>query len=239
MSTLLVSVRDLEARDPLVDVGDFLTEVERRAADEAAGTSGGVNLLTYHRAKGLEWEAVFLPAVEEGLLPIRQASGPDAIDEERRLLYVGITRARRHLWISWAGRREGPSGKETSRRRSRFLDEVLPRPVPSARPRAGRTLAASGIGIGAGARPLSEVMPPPPKAPTDRSPTSVALRAWRLERARTDGVAAFVILHDSTLELIAERQPRSLAELRRIPGIGPQKLDRYGAEIIDAIERAT
>ena len=116
-------------------IAGFLEEMGRRAAQEAEGTGGGVNLLTYHRAKGLEFDAVLLPAVEEGLLPIRQASTPAEVAEERRLLYVGLTRARVHLWLSWAARRAGPSGREQSRKPSRFLDDLVPpgvRPGPAA-----------------------------------------------------------------------------------------------------------
>jgi superfamily II DNA helicase RecQ len=64
---------------------------------------------------------------------------------------------------------------------------------------------------------------------------STALRAWRTAQARTDAVSAFIIFHDSTIEAIAERRPRSIAELRRVPGVGPTKLDRYGDEIIGVI----
>ena len=114
-------------------VHDLLTELDRREAEEAAGSATGVNLLTYHRAKGLEWDVVFLPALEEGLLPIRQAKTEAAIAEERRLLYVGITRARLHLALSWAQRRVGPSGNETRRDRSRFLVSLDRRAGPSLR----------------------------------------------------------------------------------------------------------
>ena len=73
----------------------YLAQLDRRRAAERAGSADGVNLLTYHRAKGLEWDAVALPALEEGLLPIRQAFDDDELlAEEGRLLYVGITRAR-------------------------------------------------------------------------------------------------------------------------------------------------
>ena len=73
--------------------------------------------------------------------------------------------------------------------------------------------------------------------PADRSPLSNALRAWRTARARADAVAPFIVFHDSTIEAIAARRPRSIAELRRVPGVGPMKLDRYGDEIIGVIVR--
>jgi len=186
-----------------------------------------VELLTYHRAKGLEWDAVFLPALEEGTVPIRQATEPAQLAEERRLLYVGITRARRHLWLSWANRRTGSTGRGGRRSRSRFLDGLVPAIARRHRetdaaldgsPSAGpQTPFASGAAMG------------------ERSALSTALRAWRLARARSDAVAAFIIFHDSTIEAIAERRPRTIAELRRIPGVGPTKLDRYGDEVIGVV----
>jgi superfamily II DNA helicase RecQ len=91
---------------------------------------------------------------------------------------------------------------------------------------------ADGAAIGAGGRAV-----PARVEPGDRSPLSNALRAWRTARARADGIAAFIVFHDSTIEAIAERRPRSIAELRRVPGIGPVKLDRYGEEIVGVVAR--
>ena len=216
--TLLELAEDLVAADPATDSAGFLAEVERRAEAESGGAISGVELLTYHRAKGLEWEAVFLPALEEGLLPIRQSTEPAELAEERRLLYVGITRARRHLWLSWARRRTAATGREGRRSRSRFLDGLVPAPARTVR-----------------------IVPserPAPVAAGDRSPLSNALRAWRTERARADAIAPFIVFHDSTIEAIADRRPGTIPELRRVPGVGPMKLDRYGEEIIAIVARA-
>ena len=88
-----------------------MAELETRAVREQANDAGGVELLTLHRAKGLEWEAVFLPSLEEGSLPVSHAGDDwESIAEERRLLYVGITRARRYLTLTWAQQRVSSSG---------------------------------------------------------------------------------------------------------------------------------
>jgi DNA helicase-2/ATP-dependent DNA helicase PcrA len=230
--TLLGIAERLEAsrpapdRDPGADpdggsggeagMAEFLEEMGRRAAQEAEGTGGGVNLLTYHRAKGLEFDAVLLPAVEEGVLPIRQASTPAEVAEERRLLYVGLTRARVHLWLSWAARRAGPSGREQSRKPSRFLDDLVPPGAGRVRPRA----VASGMSRTGRASVRAD------------GPVAEQLRAWRRKRAEADGVPAYVVFNDRTLAALTERQPRSRGELLAVEGIGPSKLDRYGDELL-------
>jgi DNA helicase-2/ATP-dependent DNA helicase PcrA len=74
-------------------------------------------------------------------------------------------------------------------------------------------------------------------AAADRSPLSNALRAWRTARAKADAIAPFIVFHDTTIEAIAASRPRSIAELRRVPGVGPTKLDRYGEEVIGVVIR--
>jgi DNA helicase-2/ATP-dependent DNA helicase PcrA len=157
-----------------------------------ASAGRGVHLLTLHRAKGLEWEAVYLPRLDEGELPSRRSRGEE-INEERRLLYVGLTRAKRHLLVTWSGKP------------SRFLDELG---VRAAAPRAAA------------------------KATLEETPAVLALKEWRLARARSEEVPAYVVFNDRTLAELIARTPKTLAELADVPGIGPAKLERYGADLL-------
>ena len=220
--TLLELAEDLARTDPTADVPAFLAEVERRTEVEAGGTATGVELLTYHRAKGLEWDAVFLPALEEGTLPIRQSTSP--------------TSSRRSGVCSTSGSPGrgdtcGCRGPRRGRPRQDAADGAAAR--ASSTDWCRRQPAGSRSAETAGAR---ERPPASRKVdPADRSPLSNALRAWRTARARADAVAPFIVFHDSTIEAIAARRPRSIAELRRVPGVGPMKLDRYGEEIIGVV----
>lgn len=114
----------------------FSDELERRAKAQEAPVMDGVTLASMHSAKGLEWDAVFLAGLSEGLLPISFADTADGVDEERRLFYVGITRAREHLVLSWSLSRT-PGGRPT-RSRSRFLDAILPAGSSNAAQRRAR-----------------------------------------------------------------------------------------------------
>ncbi len=235
LDTLLDILTTLSRSAASVDATGFLAELERRRVAERADSADGVNLLTYHRAKGLEWDAVALPAVEEGILPIRQAADDDALlAEELRLLYVGITRARRHLAISWAAERE-TRGRTTRRQPSRYLADLRRRPLDGegrvtqlpdrfaadqgARRAASAAMAASGYRV------------------ADDDPLYAALREWRTIRAREDGVPAYIVFHDQTLAEIAEMKPPSAAALRRVKGVGPAKIDAYGDEVLELVSR--
>ncbi|PPF49788.1 ATP-dependent DNA helicase [Clavibacter michiganensis] len=99
----------------------FTDELLERQAGQHEPTVSAVTLATLHSAKGLEWEHVYLMGLSEGLVPISYAQTLEAVDEERRLLYVGITRARSGLRLSWS--RSGPQ-RSGQREPSRFLAEL-------------------------------------------------------------------------------------------------------------------
>jgi DNA helicase II / ATP-dependent DNA helicase PcrA len=119
----------LAASRPSATLAEFAAEIAERADSGHAPTAAAVTLATMHAAKGLEWDAVLLPGLTEGIMPIVHARGSEAIEEERRLLYVAVTRARVHLALSWAPART--PGTEASRQRSRFLAELHPAPAVS------------------------------------------------------------------------------------------------------------
>jgi DNA helicase-2/ATP-dependent DNA helicase PcrA len=185
-------------------LGAFLPDLRKRfEKDEDAR---GVVLSTYHRAKGLEWDAVFLPRLEEREMPFSLSKSDDDLAEGRRLLYVGITRARTYLRLSHARTRDGKNARP-----SRFLGELRPPGEPAPRTQ-------------------SEAKP----APSDPDLFG-RLRAWRKTAADSSNVPAYVVFHDSTLRDICDRRPRSLDDLARVPGIGPTKLERYGEAVLAVV----
>jgi DNA helicase-2/ATP-dependent DNA helicase PcrA len=105
-------------------LADLAAELDVRSAIGQAPQPTGVTLASLHAAKGLEWDAVFLPGLTDGIVPIVYARSDEAIEEERRLLYVGITRARQRVWLSWA-LASSPGGRR-GRKPSRFLDDIRP-----------------------------------------------------------------------------------------------------------------
>jgi DNA helicase-2/ATP-dependent DNA helicase PcrA len=135
----LVRQTDLARLVALAEVfdGDAVAFVEdlRRRFDPGGDSAKGVHLLTLHRAKGLEFEAVFLPRLEEKELPSRQARTAAELAEERRLLYVGMTRAKRVLWLTWSGTA------------SRFLADLgvtVPKAVGDPKPSKGKFVPTPG-----------------------------------------------------------------------------------------------
>ena len=217
-----------------------LTELSRELAARAEArhppTVQGVTLSSLHAAKGLEWDAVFLVGMVDGSVPISQAinAGDVAIEEERRLLYVGITRAREHLQLSWALARN--EGGRRSRRRSRFLADLVPDDSPASRiaepkrKRSGPRCRVCGKALlGKTASLLGRCE----SCPSDLDEgLLVALKEWRSGRAKEQKVPAYVVFSDNTLIAIAEQQPGDVPALVAIPGIGAKKLDQYGEDLL-------
>jgi DNA helicase II / ATP-dependent DNA helicase PcrA len=195
----------------------WLRSVFHREADP-----GGVTLSTVHRVKGREWDRVAVFGVSAGIVPHRLA---EDIEEERRVLHVAITRGRHRVTLLGDGTRPSPFLEELdgSAPRRRRLDLG-----PATAASAGRTTGLAGRASRSG--------PVPYQGPEDPEATE-ALRQWRLERAKRDGVPAYVVLPDRYLKGIAAARPRTLTELRALPGIGPTKLDLYGDDILALMER--
>ncbi len=245
----LASIVDLAASHGAQGGGlaGLVDDLDRRAAAQHAPVARGVTLATIHAAKGLEWEAVIVAGCAEGSIPHAQSTSMEALPEERRLFYVAVTRARRHLLLTWSRSRQ-PGGRGT-RQRSRFLDALAPeaggdalpprssvrrgrggRPATRREPAACRSCGRSLVTGAERARMRCRTCPP-----TANDVTVDRLRAWRLERAREREVPAYVIFTDATMEALAETLPRDTDGLLAISGIGPDKVERYGDALLELL----
>ena len=228
---------EVKANNPSADLRTFVQELERRAASQQAPMAEGVTLATLHAAKGLEWDHVFVTGVHEGTVPITYASTPSAVEEERRLLYVGMTRARVGLSVSWSLSRS-PGGR-ASRGSSRFLAGVVPAARGARQPADGswRRRAKATAKCRVCQRPLGDAVERKLGRCHD-CPSSYdevlyeRLRNWRTERSAQEKVPAYCVFTDATLTVIAETRPRDAAALVKVPGIGPVKCDKYGPDIL-------
>ncbi|MET9302165.1 ATP-dependent DNA helicase UvrD2 [Micromonospora aurantiaca] len=224
----------------------FTEELARRAAQQHVPTVEGVTLASLHSAKGLEWDAVFLVGLAEGTLPTTYAKTMEQVEEERRLLYVGITRAREWLWLSYATARS-PGGR--ARRPSRFLPQLdrsgggerAGGAGPARRAERRRPQVVScricGATLLAGAdRKLGRC----PTCPSDIDEELYErLREWRQRVAGAQKVPAYVVFTDATLTALAERKPGRTEELVAIAGIGPRKVGLYGDTVLALVAGAT
>ncbi|MEO5745185.1 MAG: ATP-dependent DNA helicase UvrD2 [Terracoccus sp.] len=244
LNALASEADNLAVATPEARLPELVAELDRRAAEQHAPVVQGVTLASLHAAKGLEWDAVFIVGVSEGLIPISMAEGPDEIEEERRLLYVGLTRARRDLFLSWSGARN-PGGRR-GRRVSRFLAgatgilgdgaRTSATKVSGGGRRSGPKVSTPRTCRGCGAELTSAAQRKVGRCddcpPTYDEATFERLRAWRLAVAREASVPAYVVFTDATLTAIAESEPADARALSAISGVGARKLEQYADDVI-------
>jgi DNA helicase-2/ATP-dependent DNA helicase PcrA len=211
-----------QTRAAHLDDLDSLVDLARRCPEPGAfpawlrdelsrpGDEHGVRLSTVHRVKGLEWPHVVVHDASDSLFPHRLTVGAAALEEERRVFHVAITRCRATCTVVAPASAASP-----------FVAE-LEGASPTIRLRSSAPVASTPVSKAAGpAGPPGEL--------------EQALRAWRTAQARQEGRPPFVILHDSTLRDIAVRRPATLFQLGAVPGIGPAKLERYGDDILAVV----
>ena len=174
-----------------------------------------VTLATFHAAKGLEWPVVFVAGVEDGLLPIEYSRNAATKAEERRLLYVAMTRASHELHLTWAHQRDG-----AERSLSPFVDETW-------------------FGLEAqGHTDVSVSLETTPLIPKETGKTTRrALLEWRLKRARAAMVEPAAILSDASVADLARDPPSDLDDLARRAGLGAIRAETLGAELLQVLRQ--
>ncbi|HUF84668.1 MAG TPA: ATP-dependent DNA helicase UvrD2 [Acidimicrobiia bacterium] len=214
----------------------YLDVALRASADDGAGRDA-VELLTFHRAKGLEFDVVFVTGLEKGLVPISHADTPAERAEERRLLYVALTRAERALNLSWA-RRRALGARTVDRRPSPWVEVIEDACSPEGKAPDSVELRRERVARAREKARAAAAPSRPTLAPPDADLFN-ALVEWRRNLARASGVPAFVIFHDSTLAAVAGKRPRTRKELLAVPGIGKVKVERHGEALLELVGRHT
>ena len=242
LTALAELVDDEVAQRPQLELPGLLAELRSRADARHPPVVQGVTLASLHAAKGLEWDAVFLVGLADGTLPISHAlahgAESEAVEEERRLLYVGITRARMHLALSWALARN--AGGRQGRKPSRFLNGIAPQTRADPAPNRSRRNRAAATRC----RICNKDLSTPAAVMLRRCETCAAdidedlllrLKEWRLDVAKEQKVPAYVVFTDNTLIAIAELRPDDERALIAIPGIGARKLEQYGPDVLELV----
>ncbi|MBF6052578.1 AAA family ATPase [Streptomyces eurocidicus] len=254
LAALVRLAEDFVRARPGATLADLVAELDERASAQHAPTVEGVTLASLHAAKGLEWDAVFLVGLTEGMMPITYAKTDEQVEEERRLLYVGVTRARSHLFLSWSLSR-APGGRPV-RRPSRFLNGLRPGSAAAragAGPRSGTAVTGAVSGGPGGERGARKRRGPARCRVCGRTLTDAGeiklmrcedcpsdldealyerLRDWRAGQAERLGQPAYCVFTDKTLLAIAEAVPGTEPELSCISGVGGRKLAAFGAEVL-------
>lgn len=247
LAALVALCDDLLAARVGATWNDVVAEIDLRESSADAPTVNGVTIASLHAAKGMEWQTVFIVGLVDGMVPMSHATTVEQVEEERRLLYVGMTRAKRELFVSWALTRNGV-GRQ--RQPSRFVAGLR---------RGGRGAIQSGehskaprrvSAAPATCRRCGKALVTQSERAVRRCrtcPTQVdqellaGLRQWRKQRVielsegRDKQIPAYVVATDATLFAVAEDRPSSLADLSEIPGLGPAKLAAHGESILQIV----
>ncbi len=250
LSALVSLCDEVVAANADAGLPEIISEIARRQEAQDAPSVDGVTLASLHAAKGMEWDAVFLVGLVDSMMPMSHADTPAQIEEERRLLYVGITRARTVLQLSWSDSRL-PGGR--ARKPSRFLDGVAghsgfaparkSESVSSTKRRARKPAHCRVCGkalVTAKERSVIRCRTCPSQVNED---LLADLREWRtstvaqLVAERGSSIPAYVVATDATLEALAEQVPSSEEELAAIPGLGPAKLAAHGQALMGLLDR--
>ncbi len=222
----LNALREMIVAEDPADARALVEWLGQQAAWQASPVSDAVTLSSMHASKGLEWDAVAIIGVREGLVPFSLAQEEPALSEERRLLHVAVTRARSHLRISW------PTGSNGRGSPSRFLTGLIPADGGQRQPRKPRARKSVTTCTVCG-KPLRTAAERKLKRHEDCEANYdeallEALKQWRKAEADRASVPAFVVFTDATLMAMAEAKPANDSELIALPGIGSTKVSRYG-----------
>jgi DNA helicase-2/ATP-dependent DNA helicase PcrA len=239
--------RSFAAEEPGANVTRWLSWLPTATRDGAEPVAGSdaITICSFHRAKGLEWDEVWVAGLERGLVPIGRALTESAEAEERRLLYVALTRADTDLHCSWARQRTF-AGRAVPREPSPWLDAIRA-PFATEKRRSGQLADASSWRerVATQRRSLSEASRSdrgmrrsrlPEGYPEPDRELAKRIKAWRLDTARTSGVPPYVVLHDVTVDAIAALRPATSEELLAVPGLGPVKACRYGPSLLALVD---
>ncbi|MBP3222579.1 MAG: ATP-dependent DNA helicase UvrD2 [Actinomycetaceae bacterium] len=206
-----------EAEEKGYTMGDFVGELDHRQKTGNEPRQKAVTLSTIHNSKGLEWKHVFIVGVSEGLLPISYAQDEEAIEEERRLFYVAITRAKETLHISYSGIEHNSSSSRRGKA-SRFLADIYRDPSDVKKQRRKNKVQNA-----------YEIMSP------ETRDFYEYLLLWRSKIAAQYRLPEHKVFYDSVLVDIALSRPNSMHELLKIPRLGKKRVEQWGFMVIQAI----
>ena len=198
-------------------------------AESGAGRDDGVQILTLHAAKGLEWKIVHLCGVEEGFHPISHADTELALEEERRLFFVGLTRAEEQLHISWA--RNRALGSKRSRKPSMYIRELSDLLDPTPLKFGGdRKALSQKIRAFLSSQSVTDHQP---KVLYSEQSCMDELDSIRRNIAKANDSKPEIVLSDDAIAALVSIKPKSIKDLRKISQVSSAIIDRFGDQIIE------